>query len=162
MDVDCQPPCGHRRRVPGLRFAGAVPAACAGQHCRGRHRRHGVPNRRREGRYGGLRLDAAGRDAADLRSRRVNDTSEVTQPFTTTLRHSINACLELFEESGVTNVRLHQGDYAQQTTYELDPVDQAKAFADAINSISKNLLFALAVFFVDVLQPFFKRNIQKG
>ena len=30
-----------------------------------------------------------------------------------------------------TVVRLHQGDYDQQTTYELDPVEQAKAFADA-------------------------------
>lgn len=28
-------------------------------------------------------------------------------------------------------VRLHQGDYAQQTTYHADPVDQAKVFADA-------------------------------
>jgi len=28
-------------------------------------------------------------------------------------------------------VRLHQGDYQQQTTYEADPVDQAQAFADA-------------------------------
>ena len=28
-------------------------------------------------------------------------------------------------------VRLHQGDYDQQTTYELDPVQQAQAFAEA-------------------------------
>jgi phosphoribosylformimino-5-aminoimidazole carboxamide ribotide isomerase len=28
-------------------------------------------------------------------------------------------------------VRLHQGDYAQQTTYHADPVDQARSFADA-------------------------------